>query len=68
MSAIVNSTSDDILGVMRGQAWERVKGEIGALLAAYVSRGDEQMKARFSRMIDLSDEFIRAVEDEGLAE
>jgi hypothetical protein len=57
-----------ILGVMRGQAWSRAKGELDALLSAFASRGDEEVRSRFDRLYRLIAEFSKTVEDEGLAE
>lgn len=53
----------DMLGILRAQAWERAKGELRSVLAAYISDKD-----RFDRMDALVATFIKEVEDEGLAE
>lgn len=57
----------DMLGVMRAQAWERAKGELKSILSAYHSNTDEG-RLQFNQMHEAVMEFIHKVEDNGWAE
>lgn len=57
------SLDDRVIQTLRNQAWERIKGEIGAVLSTYWNDED-----KFEAFTKLSENFIMAVEQEGCAE
>jgi len=61
MSRDINN--QDLLGIMRGQAWERAKGEMNSILAAYIDD-----RERFEALDKLIKAFVQEVEDNGLVE
>jgi len=56
-------SNQDLVGVMRAQAWERAKGELRSILAAYFDD-----RNRFDAMDKLVSKFVIEVEENGLAE
>lgn len=58
-----DSDSRMVIRVMRAQAWQRAKGELMSILETYWKETEQ-----FERMSDLTQQFISAVQDEGLAE
>jgi hypothetical protein len=57
-----DSNTQALLSAMRAQAWERAKGELNAVLAAFVGHG------KFEAMDKAVADFISTVEDDGLFE
>jgi hypothetical protein len=55
--------TDMILRSMRMQAWERAKGELRACLSTFF--GEEE---RHRKLDDAVNEFVKRIDDEGLAE
>ena len=53
----------DEIRIMRHMAWERVKGELNAVLATYCNN-----EGGFDEMKKATEDFIKHVEDEGLHE
>jgi len=53
--------SDRILRTLRGQAWERSKGELNAILSTFWSEDE-----KFEKLDTAIKEFIKKVEDQGL--
>lgn len=58
---------DMIIRMMRAQAWQRAKGELEAVLATYYSPRFNSQE-QFDEMDKAVREFIKHVEDNGLAE
>lgn len=56
-------TLEDLNGINRAMAWERAKGELGSILATYISE-----PVKFQAMDDLVTQLIDDVERMGLAE
>jgi hypothetical protein len=61
MSAVPGDV-DVVLATLRGQAWERAKGELQAVMATYWN------DSRYGLMELAIAEFVKRVEDHGLAE
>ena len=62
---MTNNTEQIIASVLKGQAWERAKGELEAMLqACLVKNGMED----FNKLDTLIKDFIREVGDQGLEE
>jgi hypothetical protein len=56
--------------MLKGQQWERAKGELRALVSmqgSYAS-GDEQQNAKYHNLDRRIEEFIKGIEDDGLQE
>jgi len=61
--------SDKVLTSLRGMAWERAKGELRAALMTFYPEYDRQgnyIEGAFKELKDLTDKFIKDVEDNGL--
>ena len=54
---------EKILSTMRAQSWQRAKGELRAVLETYWDS-----HVRFREMSDAIQDFVKMVEDRGLAE
>lgn len=60
-------TEDNILRALRGQAWERAKGELRAVAVTFFGEGSAA-QGQFDHYNDMMEDFVKAVEDRGLAE
>ncbi len=56
-----------VIRTMRGQAWERAKGELMAMLATFWGNKGA-MEGQFNDLHDAIDEFVAKIEDESLHE
>ncbi len=57
----------DISRILRGQAWERAKGELKSMLLTFYSTHNAN-EGQFDRLDAMVEELIKTVEDEGLHE
>lgn len=53
--------------IMRGQAWERAKGELHSMLPTFYGK-DNARDGQFDELDELISKFIKDVEDGGLCE
>lgn len=65
---MANLARDEYLQSMRLMAWERAKGELKSIGHAAYTAGDKSREDAMNRYLQLLNEFIRAVEDDGLIE
>lgn len=59
---------DEYLQSLRLMAWERAKGELNSIGHAAYTAGDKSREDAMDRYLSLLNDFIRAVEDDGLIE
>lgn len=57
----------DISRILRGQAWERAKGELKSMLLTFYSTHNAN-EGQFDRLDSMVEEFTKSVEDDGLHE
>jgi hypothetical protein len=64
----MNHDTAMILSTLRGQAWERVKGELGAVAKTFHSEGGSNAEEfeQFKEFSDRALSFINDIEGEGL--
>lgn len=60
-------TDENILRVLRAQAWERAKGELRAVAATFFGEPSAR-EGQFDAFDAAVNDFVAKVEDEGLAE
>jgi hypothetical protein len=58
----MSEVNSALASILRAQAWERAKGELSSMLVTYYK--DD----RFDRIDAIVAEFVKTVDDEGLAE
>lgn len=60
-------TQEDISRMMRGQAWERAKGEFRSMLVTFISPANAR-EGQFDELDEAIREFVDKVEGSGLHE
>ena len=60
-------TEENILRALRAQAWERAKGELRAVAVTFFGDGSAA-PGQFDQYEAEVEQFVKAVEDQGLAE
>ena len=63
----MTTNSDDVLRALRGQAWERAKGELRAVGMTFFGLSNAN-EGQFDEFTSAVDRFIEHVESNGLAE
>lgn len=63
----VGVNEENILRALRAQAWERAKGELRAVLNTFFGENSAR-PGQFDELDGHIEEFVRIIEDEGLAE
>ena len=61
-------SDENVIRILRAQAWERAKGELNAVLQTYISGTQSTQDGHFEKMDKLVADFISTVEGDGLAE
>ena len=62
----MNLARNEVLQSMRLMAWERAKGELRSIGHAAYPSGDASRENAMERYLQILEEFIRAVENDGL--
>jgi len=61
------NTSEDIVRMLRAQAWQRAKAELRSVAETFCGHSSA-VQGQFTKYSTAVDNFIREVEDEGLSE
>lgn len=61
-------SDENVIRILRSQAWERAKGELNAVLQTYISGAKSTQDGPFEKMDKLVADFINTVEGDGLAD
>lgn len=61
-------SDENLIRLLRGQAWERAKGELNSMLRTYHSSHSSTSEGQFEAASRLFDKFISEVEDHGLCD
>lgn len=59
---------EQIIRLLRSQAWERAKGELELILHSYIPANASDDEQKFKEFYNLLENFKKEVEDNGLQE